>query len=305
MAISAQAQQFAAHLEGMRGRLDGLDLATTRDVVEAGFQSSGAEPEGVSYAEIDAGGVPAIWCIPAGADEQHALVHFHNGGAVVASAASDRKGAAHLAKAAGVRSLVVDFRRAPEHKHPAQLDDAERAFTWLAGQGYEPSKIASTGHSIGGYLAIALALRLRDQGKPLPAAVVSVSPWADLTLSSETIDGNAGTDKMLARPILELFREGWLGGTGLDWADPQVSLVNADLSGLPPTYLSFGEYELLNGEDKALGQRLAECGVDTEVREVPGGQHSFIIAGGRVPEVDAAIASIGAWLRGKLNISGH
>ena len=109
MVISAQAQQFAAHLEDVRGRANGLDLATTRYVVEAGFHLSGAEPEGVSYAEADAGGVPAIWCIPAGADEQHALVHFHNGGAVVASAASDRKGAAHLAKAADglSRSVVV------------------------------------------------------------------------------------------------------------------------------------------------------------------------------------------------------
>jgi hypothetical protein len=184
MVISAQAQQFAAHLEDMRDRANGLDLATSRYVAEAGFHLSGAEPEGVSYAEVDAGGVPAIWCIPAGADEQHALVHFHNGGAVVASAASDRKGAAHLAKAAGVRSLVIDFRLAPEHKHPAQLDDAERAFAWLAGQGYQPSNIASTGHSGGGYLAIALALRLRDQGKPLPAAVVSMSPWVDLTITN-------------------------------------------------------------------------------------------------------------------------
>lgn len=66
-----------------------------------------------------------------------------------------------------------------------------------------------------------------------------------------------------------------------------------------------GEFELLDGEDAALGKRLAGFGVDTEVQKVPGGQHSFIIAGARVPGVDAAIASIGAWLRDKLNVSGN
>ncbi|MBB6421926.1 alpha/beta hydrolase fold domain-containing protein [Streptomyces sp. AK010] len=117
---------------------------------------------------MDAGGVPALWAIPEGADPDKALPHFHVGGSVAASITSDRKAADHIAKAAGARSLVVGFRLAPEHPHPAQIDDAETAFRWLLAQGYEPRNIGSTGHSIGGTLAVALPLRLLAKGEAAP-----------------------------------------------------------------------------------------------------------------------------------------
>src|SRR6267154_5515498 len=102
----------------------GLDLATNRDIVE-NLHLAAIEPEAVTYAEVDAGGVPAMWCIPQGSDTEHVLLHSHNGGTVVLSMHSDRKPAGHIAKATGVRALVVDFRRSPEHKFPAQTDDMD------------------------------------------------------------------------------------------------------------------------------------------------------------------------------------
>jgi acetyl esterase/lipase len=304
MTVSVEAQQFAEFLDSLskRAASPDLDLATVRDVCE-GLHLAAAEPEGVSYAEVDAGGVKALWCIPEGADTAHALLHFHLGGSVVTSMHSDRKAAGHIAKAAGVRSLVVDFRRAPEHKYPAQLDDAEAAFTWLTSQGYEPANIGSTGHSIGGYLAVALALRLRDQGKATPGAVLSISPWCDVRIAHDSVEANADKDKLLTKPLLEFFRECWIGGTGIELTDPQVSLVNANLTGLPPTSLYYGKYELLAGEDAEFGERLAKFGVDAEVHPVPEGQHSFILAAGRVPEADRSIAEMGGWLRTKLGLS--
>ena len=145
----------------------GLDLAVIRDIVDSNHKAS-TEPEGVTYAEVDAGGVPALWAIPEGADPDRALLHFHFGGSVTASMHSDRKAAGHIAKAAGARSLVVDFRLAPEHPYPAQLDDAETAYRWLLKQGYQPQNIGSTGHSIGGTLAVMLPLRLLANGEPTP-----------------------------------------------------------------------------------------------------------------------------------------
>lgn len=147
---------------------------------------------------------------------------------------SDRKAAGHIAKAAGARSLVVDFRLAPEHPHPAQLDDAETAYRWLLSQGYEPRNIGSTGHSIGGTLAVMLPLRLLAKGEATPGAIISVSPWTDLTIANPAVDANEPTDQMLSRATLELFRGAWLQEPGLDFADPAVSLVHADLTGLPP-----------------------------------------------------------------------
>src|SRR3981081_3905867 len=135
-----------------------VDLATIRDIAES-LHLAGTEPEGVTYAEVDAGGVPAMWCIPQGSDTEHVLLHSHNGGTVVLSMHSDRKPAGHIAKATGVRALVVDFRRSPEHKFPAQTEDVDRAHQWLLAQGYSPENIVRRGHAIGAQCAGSPALR--------------------------------------------------------------------------------------------------------------------------------------------------
>ncbi|MHA5048302.1 alpha/beta hydrolase [Streptomyces sp. SD15] len=101
------------------------------------------------------------------------MLHFHFGGSVTASMHSDRKAAGHIAKAAGARSLVVDFRLAPEHPHPAQLDDAETAYRWLLSQGYEPGHIGSPGHSIGGTLAVMLPGRVPE----VDQAIQQMGAW--------------------------------------------------------------------------------------------------------------------------------
>ncbi|MFE6619705.1 alpha/beta hydrolase fold domain-containing protein [Streptomyces sp. NPDC057740] len=103
----------------------------------------------------------------------------------------------------------MDFRLAPEHPYPAQLDDVETAYRWLLSQGYEPRNIGSTGHSIGGTLAILLVLRLLAKGEPTPGAIVSVSPWTDLTLQNKSVDANEENDKILSRATLEFFRGAW------------------------------------------------------------------------------------------------
>jgi len=298
MGVSPEAQQFAEFLASVSSKsaTPGLDLAVVRDIVDSNHKAS-TEPEGVTYAEVDANGVPAIWCIPEGADPGRALLHFHFGGSVTASMHSDRKAAGHIAKAAGARSLVVDFRLAPEHPYPAQLDDAETAYRWLLSQGYEPRNIGSTGHSIGGTLAVLLPLRLLAKGEATPGAIVSVSPWTDLTIQNASVDTNEENDKMLSRATLELFRGAWLQDPAVDFADPRVSIANADLTGLPPTIVYYGEYETLADDGAALGRRLADFKVTSQVHSLPEGQHSFILGAGRVPEVDEAIGEMGQWLR--------
>src|SRR5258707_4588930 len=206
----------------------GLDLATNRDIVE-NLHLAAAEPEAVTYAEVDAGGVPALWCIPQGSDPSRVLLHSHSGGSVVTSMHTDRKAIGHIAKAVGVRALVLNYRRSPEHKFPAQIEDVEKAYDWLLRQGYRPENIASVGHSFGGNLAVSLALRLRDKGAALPGAILSISPWCDLTLSSRSIDTHADVDMVLTRGSLEFFRSCWLDGTGVPWTDPRVNLLGAEL----------------------------------------------------------------------------
>ena len=298
---SNESREFSQFCATVRERLSNpdLDLATIRDIVET-VHIAAKEPEGVTYAEVDAGGVEALWCVPADSEPRTVLLHNHMGGSVVTSMHCDRKPAAHIAKAAGMRSLVINYRRSPEHKFPAQIEDLEKAYDWLLGQGYRPENIASVGHSIGGNLAIGLAIRLRDRGAALPGAVLSISTWCDLTLSSGSIDTNASVDMVLTRGLLEFFRSCWLDGTGVHWTDPRVNLLEADLSGLPPIAVFYGTDELLADEAVHFALLSEAAGNDQCLRPVQRGQHSFIMGAGRVPEVDDAITEMGKWLRRKL-----
>jgi acetyl esterase/lipase len=216
---------------------------------------------------------------------------------------SDRKAAGHLARAAGIRALVLDFRRSPENKFPAQQDDVETAYRWLLSQGYRPEKIASGGHSVGGNLAVSMAIRLREQRMPLPAAILSISAWYDTELKNATLESNAETDKILSMPLMEFFRESWLGGTDTAYDDPRVNLLYADLSGLPPINIYYGAYELLAGEVAEFADRAKAAALDVSLHSVPAGQHLFLLGAGRVPETDAAIDEMGRWLRSRLGLA--
>jgi epsilon-lactone hydrolase len=277
----------------------GVDVATARDIAES-LHVAAIEPEAVTYAEVDAGGVPALWCIPEGCDADRVLLHSHAGGTVVFSMYTDRKAVGHIAKAVGVRALVVDYRRSPENKFPAQLDDVEKAYRWLLAQRIRPESIASIGHSVGGSLAVNLAVTLRDKGIPQPGAILSITPWYDMEMTNATLKSNAENDALLSTPLLEMFRESWIGGTGVTWNDARVNMLYADLSGLPPIMVYYGAHDVLAGEAAEFAKRAKDSGVDVSMHVLPEGQHSFIFGAGRVPEVDEAVEEMARWLRSKV-----
>jgi epsilon-lactone hydrolase len=299
--VSRQNKQMAQFFASMTERMSrtDLDLATIRDVYE-NLHLAAREPEGVCYAEVDIDGVPALWCVPTDCDVNRVLLHAHGGGTVIFSMHLDRKAVGHIAKAAGARALVLDYRRSPEHKFPAQIEDMEKAYQWLLTKGIRAENIAVTGQSIGGNLAVGLAIELRNKGIEMPAAILSVSGWYDMELKNDTIKSNAKKDKLLSRPILEWFREAWLAGTDSTWNDPRVNLLYADLAGLPPIQVYYGDHELFVGEIVEFAKRAKDAGVDVGLHSVPEGQHNFILGAGRVPEVDEAIEQMGQWLRSRL-----
>jgi monoterpene epsilon-lactone hydrolase len=291
---SEQQKQMNALYASLKERLSNpdIDLATRRDIAE-NFHLAATEPEAVTYAEVDAGGVPALWCIPEGCDPARVLLHSHAGGTVVTS----------IAKVVGARALVVDYRRSPEHKFPAQIDDIERAYRWLLAQRIRSENIASIGHSVGGNLAVSLAVTLRDKRAPLPAAILSVSPWYDIEEKNATLESNAETDALITREALETFRELWIGDTDVAWNDPRINMLYADLTGLPPIMVYYGAHEILAGEAVEFAKRAKDTGVDVSLHSLPEGQHNFIWGAGRVPEADQAIDEIGGWLRSKLGLA--
>ncbi|MFC4949224.1 alpha/beta hydrolase [Pseudonocardia sp. GCM10023141] len=274
----------------------GLTTRLFRSIFDEWHQPT-REPEDVTYREETVGGVPGIWTLPVGADTSQVLLYLHGGGFAVGSAASHRKLAAHVAKALGVVALVLDYRRAPEHPHPAQVEDGVAAFTALTDRGIAPAAITTIGDSAGGNLAIAVALALRERGGALPGRVVAFSPWLDMENTGATLVTNDATDALITVPLLEGMIAGVLGAE-IDPRTPLANPLHADFTGFPPLYVNAGGAESLLDDATRVAARARAAGVDVTVSVVDGMQHVFPFLAGTAPEADAEIAALATWYRG-------
>lgn len=255
-------------------------------------------PEDVTFEPVDAGGVPAEWTTAEGAREDRVLVYYHGGGYTVGSIATHRLLVADLSRAAKLRVLSVDYRLAPEHPHPACIDDALAAYRYVVKSGTDPARVAFAGDSAGGGLTAASLLAVRDAGDPLPAAGVCISPWLDMTATSESWQRLDGVDPMLTREGLEMMASAYLAG-----ADPRTPLASplfAELGGLPPLLIHVGSIETLLDDSTRFAERAKAAGVEVEL-EVWDGMfhvwHAFAVA---VPEGREAIAKIARFLDARL-----
>ena len=276
-----------------------MGLPELRDLFEQ-WHVLTAEPEGVTYAEVDAGGVPAMWCNPLGCAEDRAIMYTHGGGYVAGSMHSHRKLAGHLARAVGCRALVVDYRRAPEHLHPIPVQDALTAYRWLLHQGIEPDHLATCGDSAGGAMCASVVLAARSKGLPMPAAIMPLSPWFDMEAKGDSMDTNAFLDVLVQRELLLRMAEIFLGKTSA--ADPLANPLYADLDGLPPILIQVGEYETLLDDAYRFADRARDVGVDVTVDVHPEMQHVFQLMAGRAPEADAAVNALAEWVRGHIGL---
>lgn len=261
------------------------------------------EPGGVDYLEVDAGGVPALWAVPHGtAHDGPALLCFHGGGWVGGSMFTHRKMFAHLAKAIGVRALSVDYTLLPQGGvFPRPVVEGVAAYQWLLDQDIPAGQIAFAGDSAGGQLAMTVQLRARGQGLPLPAATMLISPWTDLEMTGESLDYNKGKDAIFNKQWIIDMAAAFLNGH--DPRDPGAGPLRADLSGFGPLYIQVGDQELLLDDSRMLAKHARQAGVDVQIDEFPGQQHSFQMAAGLAPEADDAINRFAAWARPKLGIA--
>ena len=256
---------------------------------------STAEPTGVVFEDVVAGGVPAQWVTPDGAATSTVMIYFHGGGYCFCSMRSHSRLVGHLAKAAGCRALNVDYRLAPEHPHPAALEDALAAYRWLLEQDVEPGHLAVAGDSAGGGLAVALLVKAREEGLPLPAAAVLMSPWVDLAMTADSlttrVDVDVRQDPAGTRWCANLFLD------GQDPRDPYASPLYADLTGLSPLYIQAGDWDTLVDDSHRLAEAARRCGVDVRLDLFPEMLHAHQIWAGNMPEADDAIARIGSYLQ--------
>jgi acetyl esterase/lipase len=261
-----------------------------------------AEPRGVDYIETDAGGLPAMWLVPKACAEDRVLLCMHGGGFAGGSIYSHRKLFAHLAKAAGVRALVFDYRLTPQYTHPAQVDDAVAAYRWLLEQGITADHIAFSGDSSGGGLTITTQLRARQLGLPLPAAAMPFSPWFDMELTGASYESNRERDAFFYKEVVQGLVDMFLGKGG-NLRDPLANAFYADLGGLPPIYIQVGGHETLLDDGRRFAELADNAGVDVQLEIFPEQQHTFQMAAGRAPEADEAIRKQAEWARPKLGLT--
>jgi epsilon-lactone hydrolase len=260
-----------------------------------------AEPGGVDYVEVDAGGVPAMWIAPKGAAEDRVILSIHGGGFATGSMYTHRKLFGHLVKAVGARALAVDYRRSPEHVHPAAVEDVVGAYRWLLDQGLEASHVAFTGDSAGGGMVVTAMLLARDRGLPLPAAGMPLSAWFDLEATGASHETNAETDALLDRDFGLRLAGMFLGPSG-DPRDPYANPMHGDLAGLPPLFLQVSDAETLLDDSVSFANRARGAGVDVRLDVFPGQQHTFQMAAGRSAIADDAIRRLADWVRPHLGL---
>ncbi len=254
----------------------------------------------VSLTTVDLDGLPVEWSETPGADRDGALLYFHGGGYCSGSILSHRRLVTEAGRAAGVRTLAVGFRLAPEHPFPAAFDDALTAWRYLRSQGFEPGRIAVGGDSAGGGLTIALINRLRESGEALPGCAWLISPWTDLTLSGETLATKDAVDPLIHKPYLAELAAAYLAG-GVSAEDPRVSPLFSKLAGFPPTLIQVGSEETLLSDSTRLAARLGEADVRITLEIWPHMIHAWPLWNAHLEEGRRALAIAGAFMRSFLS----
>ena len=196
----------------------------------------------------------------------------------------------------GYDVLSVDYRVAPEHPYPAALEDALAAYQWIMERGYPLEKLIVAGDSAGGGLALALCLYLRDHDIPLPAGIITMSAWTDLTKSGESYQENFDIDPIFGGTMDSLvYQEGYYKDSNPEI--PYISPVNGDYHGFPPMLMQVGEYEMLLSDTKTVARHAMDAGVTVKEHIYPGMFHVFQMGLLLYPEAKEAWIEVGRFIR--------
>jgi acetyl esterase/lipase len=222
------------------------------------------------------------------------VVHFHGGGYCVGSPAESRDWAAHVSSGAGCRVLLPDYRLAPEHPHPAALDDARAALEAVLADA-APGTVIVSGDSAGGGLALILAQEeAAAREKPRLAGCMLMSPWLDLTADWTALTELARRDVVLSPDWLEACARAYAGEQ--DRSRPAISPLYGDLTGLPPLLIQCGTDDLVAPDSERLLVRARAAGADITGTWWPRLWHNFPLQPGLITAADAAVAQTVAFI---------
>ena len=253
----------------------------------------------VKLEPVDLGGVPGEWSSAPGSDASRVLMFFHGGGYCSGSIRSHRRLVTEAGRSAGIRTLAVGYRLAPEHPFPAAMEDALTAWHFLRQQGIAARHIAIGGDSAGGGLAVVLNNRLRDADEELPGCVWLVSPWTDLTMSGSTLITKDNVDPIIHKGYLGELADAYVP-PGMDRKDPRVSPLYADLKGLPPILVQVGSAETLLEDATRFAAAAGAADVSVTLEIWPHMIHAWPMWNAGLKPGRSALAHAGAFMRAHL-----
>ena len=263
----------------------GGDVDAQRPLLEQ-MLTSQPLPADVRTTPGDLGGIPVIFIDIADTEPRGTIFHIHGGGFALGSAGGSVGLASSLARKTGMRAVSVDYRLAPEHPYPAALQDVTAAYRALL-EVADAGHIVVSGESAGGNLAIELLIAGKAEGLTMPAAALLLSPMTDLTVTGSSYAGKAHADPAISAQAIRTRAADYLAGT--DPADPLVSPIFADLSGLPPLLIQAGSHEVLLDDATRLAVKAAADDVAVILDITPGVPHVFQAFAALLDEGDAAL----------------
>lgn len=293
-ALAAGLRQTMQHL--VKPTLNPLvPIALQRTLTRQAYRSS-VPPRGCQFEDTSLGGVPTL-ATRYRKNDKRAVLYFHGGAYIIGSPQTHKGLTGHLSKWSGATVYTPDYRLAPEHPYPAALDDALSAYQALLSQGYEPEHIAIAGDSAGGGLALALAMRLRDEQRPLPSSLTLFSPWTDLS-QSELSD--PASEAVIPQPWIEKAAKLYRGNEPVTSA--YVSPIFGDLNGLPPLLIQVGSDEILLNDSERLANKARSQGVRVTLEIYNSLWHVFQVHAGQLARATDAVQTAGQHIRSNMTL---
>jgi len=294
---SLQSHAFRPLAKMFSARLDSIESISDLRSRMASLAAGQPLPHGTICQPASADGVPVEWIQPGKDSSANVLLYLHGGAWTLGWTNSHRALAGHICRAAGCRALAVDYRLAPEHPFPAALEDCVTAYRWLLKTGHAPEKIVIAGDSAGGNLTLTSLMTLRDEGDPLPAAAVCLSPVTDLEGTGETFatSHDAGLTAGFVRAMIQHY------AGEQDLRNPLLSPHYGSLHAFPPLLIQVGEDELLLCDATRLADQARSAGVDVRLVIWPDMWHVWQIFTPYLPEAKQAVNQIGAFIKGRLS----
>lgn len=233
----------------------------------------------ITYTDVEMGDIGGEWvCVNRAHMKKYVIMYCHGGGYSTGSALYARTLTSKLAASTSMDVLSFDYRLAPEHPYPAALEDAMKVWNYLMLLGYGARDIILAGDSAGGNLALALTLKLKEEGRLLPRGLVLLSPWTDLTSSGKSYQTKAAVDPVLDKEYLNKAILDYTQGsceTEDDLKNPYISPLFGDFTGFPPTYIQVGDNEILLSDSEALHKKMVKENVSVKLEHFKGMWHVF------------------------------